>query len=364
MVNYNRFQRLVELLNQKELDAVFLAPSSDLKYVTGLDFHPDSRLKGALITKEGKSFFLCPSLLRADVKRIEDDIPVLEWSDDDWFQNTFKQGLHCVGLTNSSRIAFTRGIEACDMIEAVKGLDIECVNGFSLLAPMRSIKNKKELELMRKASSMNDKMMEAVSAYIRPGIYESDIVRFVMNFHESHGGSPRIPGVSTGPNSGKAHYARDNNRVVQERDIVMVDSGGWYDGYSHDMTRTFFVGTPTDEQRKIYEIVLEAQLAAEEKVQIGAIPRDIDSAARDIIMKHGYGEAFNHRLGHGIGMDGYEAPYISQGNDFPLVEGNCFSIEPGIYLEGTFGVRIEDLMMLTESGKEIITLFPKKLIIL
>ncbi|WP_448807812.1 M24 family metallopeptidase [Aminobacterium mobile] len=364
MVDHDRFQKLVELLNQKELDAVFLAPSSDLKYVTGLDFRPDSRLKGALVTKEGKSFFLCPSLHRGDVKSIERDIPILEWNDNDWFQNTFKEGLSRVELPHSPRIAFTRGIEAGDMIDAVQGTNVECVNGFSLLAPMRSIKNKKELELMRKASSMNDKMMEAVKAYIRPGIYESDIVRFVMNFHESHGGAPRIPGVSTGPNSGKAHYARDNNRVVQERDVVMIDSGGWYDGYSHDMTRTFFVGTPTDEQRKVYEIVLEAQLAAEEKVQIGAIPRDIDSVARDIITKHGYGEAFNHRLGHGIGMDGHEAPYISQGNDIPLVEGNCFSIEPGIYLEGTFGVRIEDLMMLTESGKEIITLFSKELTIL
>ncbi|MDD2206885.1 MAG: Xaa-Pro peptidase family protein [Aminobacterium sp.] len=364
MIDHNRFQTLVELLNQKELDAVFLAPSSDLKYMTGLNFHPDSRLKGALVTREGKSFFLCPSLHRTDMKSIEDDIPILEWNDTDWFQGAFKKGLQLVGLSSSCRIAFSRGIEAGDMIDAVKGLNVECVNGFFLLAPMRSIKNKKELELMRKASSMNDKMMEALTTYIRPGIYERDIIKFIMNFHESHGGSPRVPCVASGINSGRAHYGRDNNRLIEKQDIVMVDSGGWYDGYSHDMTRTFFVGAPTDTQRKVYEIVLEAQLAAEEKVQIGAIPKDIDSTARDIITEHGYGEAFTHRLGHGIGMDGQESPYISQANETPLVEGNCFSIEPGIYLEGKFGVRIEDLVMLTESGREVINLFPKELTIL
>ncbi|WP_352396886.1 M24 family metallopeptidase [Aminobacterium colombiense] len=364
MLHKERFQKLVEILNEQKLDAVFLAPSSDLKYITGLDFRSDSRLKGALISKEGESFFLCPSLHRDDVESVREEMHILEWNDVDWFQGAFRRGLQLVGLDGHLRIAFTRGIEAGDMIEAVEGLNVQCVNGFSLLFPMRSIKSKEELELMRRASAMNDKMMESLAVYLRPGLYEDEIIKFIMNFHESHGGNPRVPGVATGVNSSKPHYGRDNNRAIEENDIVLVDCGGWYDGYSHDMTRTFFVGAPTEELRKVYEIVLEAQLAAEEKVAVGAIPSEIDKTARDIITEYGYGDSFNHRLGHGIGMDGHEAPYISQGNHVPLVEGNCFSIEPGIYLKGKFGVRIEDLVMLTESGREIINHYPKHLQVL
>ncbi len=365
MIDRDRLNRLVDILNEAKLDAVFIAPSSDLKYLTGLDMKPDSRLKGALVTREGASFFLCPSLYRDDVESIRGDIPILEWSDAECFPDAFRRGIRRVGLPASMpRVAFTRGIASRDMLDAVEGLNAVCVNGFTLLSPMRSVKSVEEQRRMRHASQMNDEMMKAVQTYIRPGICESDIEKFIMNFHEAHGGKPRVPGVATGVNSARPHYARDNNRAVEERDIVMIDSGGWYDGYSHDMTRTFFVGSPTDEQRHVYETVLKAQLAAEAVVRVGAIPREVDRVARDIIAGQGYGDAFNHRLGHGIGMDGHESPYISEANVTPLVEGNCFSIEPGIYLRGKFGVRIEDLVMLTGSGKEIINLFPKELIIL
>ena len=365
MADQNRFGQLVELLKLKGLDAVFLAPSSDLKYITGLDMKPDSRLKGAVVTREGKSFFLCPSLYRDEMEGLNREMPIQEWKDGEGFKTAFQSGLRRSGIDCSSpRIAFTRGIEAGDMLDAVDGLAATCVSGFELLSPLRSVKSTKEQDCMRYASLMNDKMMEAARSYIRPGVSETDIIAFVVNFHESHGGKPRVPGVSTGLNTAKPHYPRDNNRLVEANDIVRIDSGGWYEGYSHDMTRTFFVGTPTDEQRNVYEIVLEAQLAAEERVRIGAIPRDLDRTARDIIAKAGYAEAFNHRLGHGIGMDGHEAPYISEANDLPLVEGNCFSIEPGIYIKGRFGIRIEDLVMLTSGGREILNHFTKELITL
>jgi Xaa-Pro dipeptidase len=364
MVNRGRFDGLVELLNENNLDGVFIAPSSDLKYVTGLGLRQCSRLKGAVIAKDGRSFFLCPSLYLDDVASVREDIPVIEWKDEDGYQGAFREGLKLTGLDRRVRMAFTRGVEAGDMIDATSGLDIECVNGLFLLSPMRSVKSPEELALMRKASAMNDRMMEALAKYLRPGLTERDIRAFVMNFHESHGGRPRVPGVATGANSALPHYGGDNDRTLEERDIVMVDCGGWYDDYSHDMTRMFFIGEPTEEQRRVYDIVLRAQTAAEEAACVGAIPAELDKIARDIIGAEGYGEAFNHRLGHGIGMDGHEAPFISQANRKPLVEGNCFSIEPGIYLRGKFGVRIENLLMLTASGTEVINLYPKELMVL
>lgn len=364
MVNRERFDRMTALLDRSNLDAVFLAPSSDLKYIASLDMKPDSRLKGLLVTRKGEGFFLCPSLYRDDVEGIRDTLPIVEWKDGEGFRTVFQTGLKKLGIGADSRIAFTRGIEAGDMLDAMEGMDAACINGFFFLAPLRSVKSPEEQARMRHASRMNDAMMDALRAYLRPGLSETDVIRFVMNCHEAQGGVPRVPGVATGVNSARPHYARDNNRIIEEHDIVMIDSGGVYNGYNHDMTRTFFVGTPTDEQRKVYNIVLKAQSAAEEKVCIGAVPRDLDRTAREIIRDEGYGEAFNHRLGHGIGMDGHEAPFISEANSVPLVEGNCFSIEPGIYLKGKFGVRIENLVMLTASGKEVLNAFPKDIVII
>lgn len=364
MKQEDRFTGLIELLKKNNIDAVFLAPSSDLKYVTGLDMRSDSRLKGLLVTSCGTGFFLCPSLHMDDVGGLKGKTRIIEWRDGEGFQEAFRAGIKEAGLSTESTIAFSRGIEAGDMIDLLDGLQMKSLNGFSLLSPMRSVKSKEEQDLMRKASLKNDEMMETLTGFLRPGLFETEVARFIMNFHESHGGKPRIPAVCTGVNSAKPHYGRDNNRAIGERDIVMVDCGGWYDGYSHDMTRTFFVGEPSEEQRKVYGVVLEAQLAAERQVKAGAIPAEIDRTAREIIGKAGYADAFNHRLGHGIGMDGHEEPYISSANRIPLVEGNCFSIEPGIYLTGKFGVRIEDLMTITESGPEILNHFPKEMIIL
>lgn len=364
MLNRKRFDGLVALLNENNLDGVFIAPSSDLKYITGLGIKQCSRLKGAVVAKNGRSFFLCPSLYMGDVASLEGDMPIVEWKDEDGYRGAFREGLKLAGLGGRMRMAFTRGVEAGDMIDVTGGLDMEYVNGLFLLSPMRSVKSEEELALMRKASAMNDRMMEALAKYLRPGLTERDIRAFVMNFHESSGGKPRVPGVATGVNTALPHYSGDNDRALEERDIVMVDCGGWYDDYSHDMTRMFFIGEPTEEQRRVYDIVLRAQTAAEEAACIGAIPAELDKIARDIIEAEGYGEAFNHRLGHGIGMDGHEAPFISRANTVPLVEGNCFSIEPGIYLSGKFGVRIENLLMLTASGTEVINRYPKELMVL
>ncbi len=365
MLREDRFNgAVVDLLRDNKLDAVFLAPSADLKYVTGLSLKPDSRLKGLVLSRQGGAFFLCPSLYRDDVQSVENTVPIEEWADGEGASSAFFRGLKKLGLTGPVTMAFSRGIEAGEMMDLVHGTEITPKNGAYLLSSLRSVKSKEEQSLMRKASRMNDRMMEALTGYLTPGLRERDVVRFIMNFHESHGGNPRIPCVACGENSASPHYDGRANSVLAEQDMIMIDSGGWYDGYSHDMTRMFFLGPPTDEQRRIYEIVLEAQNTAEKHAITGAIPADLDAIARGIIRREGYGEAFCHRLGHGIGLDGHEMPYIAPDNRVPLQEGNCFSIEPGIYLRGMFGVRIENLVMLTSSGQEVLNLFPKEITVI
>lgn len=364
MKNQERYEGLLRLLSEGDLDGIFLAPSSDLKYITGSSLRPDGRSKGVLVTREGRSLLLCPALYNEDAEELRSTLPTVVWQVEEGPKAGFERLLALSGMEPHPAIAFTKGLEAANMLELVDGLGVRCVSGASLISSLRAVKSEEELALVRRASFMCDQMMIALSRYIRPGLYEREIRDFIMNFHDFHGGKPRVPMVAAGANSDKPHYFGGNDRRVEKNDIVMVDSGGWYDDYSHDMTRTFFVGSATDEQRKVYDIVLRAQLAAEQLVEIGAIPSAIDAAARDLIGNAGYGEFFPHRLGHGIGLDGQEPFYISAANHEPLVAGNCFSIEPGIYLPDNFGVRIEDIVMVTGSGREIVNTFPKELTIL
>jgi len=363
MINEVRLEKLVSLLRKEQIDAIFLAPSSDLEYVTGMRLHPDSRFKGVMISAAGGLFALCPSLYRSDMEEKLGKVPIHVWEDGRGFVNAFREGAAVLGVLDG-KVAFNGGVRAVDMLEAVAGTKMVCVSGVSLSSSLRRRKDAGEMELMRKASKHNDAMIEKISKYIRPGLTEKQIAKMVMAIHEEQGGQPRYPIVGSGPNGANPHYSGDKDRTITEQDVVVVDSGAWYQGYSCDMTRTFCVGEPTEEQRKVYGIVLEAQCAGEAAARRGAIPEKVDAAARSIIAKAGYGEAFFNRVGHGTGMDPHEDPFIVAGNTAPLEVGDCFSIEPGIYLNGEFGVRIENLVMITEAGTEILNSFPKAMMIL
>lgn len=355
---------LVEILNRNGIDAIFLMPSSDLKYVTGADLRPDGRVRGVLLSRDGKAVLVSPVLYSEDSEGLRREMPTVEWNTTEGAKGPFLQALRMANVGDAPTVAFTKGLDGTTMLELFEGTGIRCVSGRSLLQPMRAVKSNEEMDLVRRASHMCDRMMTALAGYIRPGVSERDIRGFIMNFHEAQGGKPRVPMVASDVNSGMPHYYGENNRAIGERDIVMVDSGGWYEEYSHDCTRTFFVGEPTAEQRRVYGIVLEAQLAAEEQVAPGAIPAEIDETARRIIRDEGYGQYFPHRLGHWIGLDGQEGPCVGEENREPLVAGNCLTIEPGIYMRGNFGVRIEDVVMVTEDGREVVNRVSKELMVL
>jgi Xaa-Pro dipeptidase len=358
-----RLAKLIDVLKERGLDAIFLAPSSDMEYLTGMRLHPDSRFKGVMVSKEGKAFSLCPSLYKAEMSQNLPEAQLCEWKDGEGFRNAFLQGCTALGLMKG-KVAFNGGVRAADMLDATVDTSIRCVNGATLLSSLRRCKDAEERELLRRASKKNDSMMEKLSHFIRPGKTEREIAKFVMGVHEEQGGLPRYPIVGSGPNGAKPHYSGEENRTIQEHDVVVVDSGAWYESYNCDMTRTFIMGSPSAEVRKVYDTVLRAQNAGQAAARLGAIPEDIDRAARSIIEQEGYGEAFFHRLGHGTGRDPHEEPFIVQGNRVPLQEGNCFSIEPGIYLAGRFGVRIENLVLISEKGTEILNSFTKSMIII
>ena len=232
------------------------------------------------------------------------------------------------------------------------------INGF------RSVKEEWELEVMRKAQAITDKAFSEVVGRIKAGMTELELQAELIYCLYKNGatGLAFDPIVVSGPNSSLPHGVACE-RVIQEGDFVTMDFGALYNGYCADMTRTVAVGYATEEMEKVYNTVLEAQLAGLAASKAGVPGKDIDGAARKVISDAGYGEYFGHGYGHSLGLEVHESPSPNARNDQPMPVGAVASAEPGIYLPGKFGVRIEDTCVYLEDGIEILTKSPKNLII-
>ncbi len=240
--------------------------------------------------------------------------------------------------------------------------DVRLVEKSELVWKMRKVKDPKEQEMMREAGRLSDTGMDAIRNCIKDGIREHEIAAeashaMLKDGAEDHG-FPFI--VASGPRSAYPH-AGVSDRKIRRGDFVKIDMGASYRGYRSDNTRTFILGSPTEEQRKIYETVLEANEAALPEIKDGAAGMEVDKIARDIIESAGYGESFIHGLGHGVGLEIHEPPSLSRRSKDTLWVGNVVTNEPGIYLKGFGGVRIEDTVLVTPSGPECLTNFNRDL---
>ena len=225
-----------------------------------------------------------------------------------------------------------------------------------------SVKDEEELELMREASRINDRAMGEFKKLIRAGVTEKQIADQMHGIYISLGAEDYSfqPIVAFGANAAVGHHLPDDT-VLKEGDCVLFDVGCKYHGYCSDMTRTFFYGSVDEESRKVYETVLKAQVSAEEAVRTGMVLCELDTLARNVISDAGYGPYFTHRLGHFIGTETHEKGDVSQSSRIVSAPGMTFSIEPGIYVPGKVGVRIEDLVIVTEHGAELLNHYPKEL---
>lgn len=228
-------------------------------------------------------------------------------------------------------------------------------NSSLCLDRVRACKDEEERSLMRRASLANDKGIEIFKTLVKDGMTELDVARRMEEIYRAQGadGLSFEPLVGFGKNAAVGHYAAGNT-VVQPGDCVLFDVGCAIGGYCADMTRTYFYKEVSDKQREVYELVKQANETAESIIKPGVRFCDIDKAARDVIEQAGYGEYFTHRLGHSIGMEVHEFGDVSSANTDEVQEGMIFSIEPGIYLQGEFGVRIEDLVLVTKDGCEVL----------
>ena len=246
-----------------------------------------------------------------------------------------------------------------------KGLTARLVPAQKLVNSLRAAKDAEEIALMRKAQEITDRAFDEICKFIQPGMTEQEIAA-KLQYDMLRFGAMRMsfdPIVASGPNGSKPH-AIPGERKVQKGDFITMDFGCVYGGYCSDMTRTVALGEPTEEMKKVYQTVLEAQLAGIAVTRAGVPGKSIDAAARKVIADAGYGEYFGHGYGHSLGIEIHESPNANTREETLLPVGAVVSAEPGIYLPGKFGVRIEDVTILREDGCEILTKSPKELIIL
>ncbi len=229
------------------------------------------------------------------------------------------------------------------------------VPGAEVMAPLRMIKSAEEIATLRRAAATADAAVRGVFGACRPGMRETELARIAQEaFYAA--GAQEVPFaiIGTGPNSAFPHHAT-SSRAVQAGEPVLADLGGRLDGYMSDITRMAFLGTPTARYQEIHAVVEEAVAAALETIGPGVPIREVDLASRGIIERAGYGDRFTHRTGHGIGVSGHELPSITHTNEQPLQVGMAFSVEPGIYLVGEFGVRLEEIVVVSERGAEVMS---------
>lgn len=365
MLKKEKLSLLAELLKKHDVDGCLMGPSCDMEFISGIANFSDERFRGFYVLADKRWFFICPGLYYEEVREaLGKDAHIYVWADKDGVTGAFIEAEKNYNLSGKT-IAINDGVRAIDLIDMGEIIKGDYINGSKIFEELRIIKDEEEIQCMAKAADIADKTFNEIIKFIKPGIYERDIANKIKELLIEFGGDELSfdPIVASGPNSSKPHYSGDN-RMIEKKDLIILDYGCRYKGYCSDISRTVFVGEPTKEQRKVYDIALKANREAEKAVKEGIKAEDIDAIARQVIESNGYGEYILSRTGHGIGVAVHEAPYIKEGNKQILKTGMAFSIEPGIYIAGKFGMRVEDIVIVGGNSANILNKAPKEMTII
>ena len=358
-----RVSRLLQLAAQQHLAAVVIMPGPNLRYFSGLHFHLSERPAVALLPVEGQPTLICPAF--EATKTTASPIPwqVFTYADGQDPLEAFQAASQALKLDRAQV-----GVEALKMRvlelrlleKATRGVTFETAD--PLIAQLRMIKEADEVAAMRRAIVMTEQALDDVLGNVHAGLTEHYLANELTLALLRRGAEALAfePLIQSGPNTALPH-ALPGERMIQAGDMLLLDFGVTVDGYNSDITRTFAVGDPGPELRKIYEVVKQANAAGRAAAKPGASGQDVDRAARQVIEAAGYGQYFTHRTGHGLGLEGHEPPYMVEGNTTPLEVGNTFTVEPGIYVPGLGGVRIEDDLLITPAGVESLTTYDREL---
>lgn len=344
-----RMIRAAEAADQAGLAGVLVAPGPDMVHLTGYRPTADTERLTLLVLRAGQDpVLVVPALEAADAERAA-GAPVLTLRD--WTDAANPYGLTAGLLDAKGRYGISDNAWALHLL-ALHALlpDTSYASLTEALPMLRAVKDAAELERLAAAGAAADAVYGQILKVRFSGRRESDVAADLAALLLEHGHSQvDFTVVGSGPNGANPHHEA-GERTIEGGDMVVLDFGGLMHGYGSDTSRTVHVGEPTAEEQRVHDVVREAQEAGCRAVRPGAACQDIDRAARAVITEFGYGERFIHRTGHGIGVTTHEPPYMIEGEELPLVPGMCFSVEPGIYLPGRFGVRIEDIVTVTESG--------------
>jgi Xaa-Pro dipeptidase len=357
-----RQEKARQLMAAHHLDAILLADGTSLDYFAGVHWWGSERLFALVLPAKGRALCVCPAFEEGRARELLANSPegknadVRTWHEDQSPYAVLAQGFKDLNLATS-----TLGVE-----ESVRFLfsdaiakaspQLKIVSATPVTAGCRMIKSDHELELMRLANQVTWTAYKAAHQSLHDGMSQAELERLIMAAYGKLG-FPGEVDIEIGENSSFPHGSIVP-QTIHEGSLIMLDDGCTVEGYQSDVTRTFVFGKPSDKMKQVFEIVHRAQSTALKAARPGVECQAVDAAARKVITDAGYGphyKFFTHRVGHGIGMDGHEWPYLVRGNTTPLARGMTFSDEPGIYLPGEFGVRLEDDMHITEDGAELFT---------
>lgn len=351
-----RLKKVLNQMKERQMDYLIVCDPSSIEYLIGYKNNPGERMYVLLLEVNGHHTLFMNQLFYLDH---ELDVDLVWYSDTDDYIKLLADKIDApasVGVDKYFPAQFLMPLMALKD-ETYFELGSECVD------LVRMIKDEKEQELMIKASKINDQVVDEVIHLCAKGnLSEEEVSKQLNSIYQKYGcsGHSFEPIIAYGKNGADNHHVGDDTKL-KPGDSIIIDIGGLFHGYCSDMTRTVFYKEVSQKQKDVYELVLKAQKAAEAMIKPGVKLCDIDQCARDIIARGGYTAEFNHRLGHFIGRDVHEWGDVSANYDIEVQEGMIFSIEPGVYLQGEFGVRIEDLVLVTKDGCLILNSYPKEL---
>lgn len=338
--------------------AMLLAPTEQMQYLIGWRTEAHERLLALFLPMEGHPTLLTPSLNAAQARTNPAEITgIMEWRDSPGWRECVASLLKEWRI-NGRTFAIDDQLPSCHLL-AIQHIApyARYISAGDIMNAMRAEKSEEELQTLSQSAAITDAVYEESLSHLKAGMTELDMQEVITHLYDSHGVKPAFCIVCFGENSAEPHHEPDET-PLQNGDLVLMDIGCIYHGYASDITRMVSFGEPDNERREMYRLVRRAHLAAFDIVKPGVSCEEVDAAARRVIEDAGLGERFFHRTGHGIGLSVHEMPYMVEGNKQKLKVGMCFSIEPGVYFDGQWGIRIENIVAVGEEGGRYLNAIP------
>lgn len=361
LVYRKRIEQVQKYLDSFNIDFVFLTPAPNFQYLAGFKYDMRERLIALVIKKGSDPQIVVPAFEVSDHSSRTWINGIVPWAED---EDPYELVVDLVGKKNESHsVLFDNNLPlgVYWALESAIGGFRNSASISPMINSMRLTKSEKEIEIMKRAGRIISDVVLKAFQETAIGMTELEVQELVHKEIRHQGATPTFAAIQFGENSAHPHAA-SGHRELKKGDVILMDCGCALDGYNTDMTRVGVAGPPTKELERVYSTVLNALETAVMQIVPEMTCGTADGLARRIIETAGFGELFTHRLGHGIGLEVHEDPYIVRGNPMEIKSGMCHSIEPGIYLEGKFGIRIEDLVCIRDKGPELLTFMPRDLI--